>query len=352
MDTSSHREVRSLELTHTLAEYVSALEKALTTDGPALGCGPVHSTSVRSDISLLVATSGSTGTPKEIALTASALLASATASNKYLKASKGDSWSLLLPLTHIAGINVLMRAMQLGTEPLDLRNHVGEYPHADLTAIVPTQLFNALTENSALLKHLQGAKAVLVGGASLSEELRAQGVAAGINIVATYGMSETCGGCIYDGVALEGVKFEITGNGSIKITGPVLAEVEKEDGWFVTQDLGKIVDGKLQVIGRSDDVIISGGENISLSAIEAAISKKYPDLLVAAFATADSKWGQALHLAVQSNDESVKSQLSEVLVNSIGNHVKPKSVILLDKLPQIGVGKIDRISLAKMVSDE
>ena len=352
MDTSSHREVRSLELTHTLAEYVSALEKALTTDGPALGCGPVHSTSVRSDISLLVATSGSTGTPKEIALTASALLASATASNKYLKASKGDSWSLLLPLTHIAGINVLMRAMQLGTDPLDLRNHVGEYPHADFTAIVPTQLFNALSQNSALLKHLQGAKAVLVGGASLSEELLAQGVAAGINIFATYGMSETCGGCIYDGVALEGVKFEITGNGSIKITGPVLAEVEKEDGWFVTQDLGNIVDGKLQVIGRSDDVIISGGENISLSAIEVAISEKYPDLLVAAFATADSKWGQALHLAVQSNDESIKSQLSEVLVNSIGNHVKPKSVILLDKLPQIGVGKIDRISLAKMVSDE
>ena len=352
MDTSSHREVRSLELTHTLAEYVSALEKALTTDGPALGCGPVHSTSVRSDISLLVATSGSTGTPKEIALTASALLASATASNKYLKASKGDSWSLLLPLTHIAGINVLMRAMQLGTDPLDLRNHVGEYPHADFTAIVPTQLFNALSQNSALLKHLQGAKAVLVGGASLSEELRAQGVAAGINIVETYGMSETSGGCIYDGVALEGVKFQITGDGRIKISGSVLAEVEKEDGWFVTQDLGNIVDGKLQVIGRSDDVIISGGENISLSAIEVAISEKYPDLLVAAFATADSKWGQALHLAVQSNDESIKSQLSEVLVNSIGNHVKPKSVILLDKLPQIGVGKIDRISLAKMVSDE
>ena len=69
MDTSSHREVRSLEPTHALAEYVSALDKALTAVGPALGCGPVHSTSVRSDISILVATSGSTGTPKEIALT-------------------------------------------------------------------------------------------------------------------------------------------------------------------------------------------------------------------------------------------------------------------------------------------
>ena len=351
MDTSSHREVRTLGPTHTLAEYVSALDKALTADGPALGCGPVHSTSVRSDISLLVATSGSTGTPKEISLTSSALKASTNASNKFLKASKGDIWSLLLPLTHIAGINVLVRAMQLESAPLDLRNHVGSYPRADFTAIVPTQLFNALNENSELLKHLQSAKAVLVGGASLSPELRAQGIAAGINIVSTYGMSETCGGCVYDGVALDGVSFELTGDGRIKISGPVLADVERENGWFVTNDLGKIVDGKLQVLGRSDDVIISGGENISLSAIEALINQKFPHLLVAAFSTPDNKWGQALHIAVQSTDEKIKSEVSELLVKSIGSHAKPKSVLLLDKLPEIGVGKVDRISLAKLVSE-
>ena len=351
MDTSSHREVRTLGPTHTLAEYVSALDKALTSDGPALGCGPVHSTSVRSDISLLVATSGSTGTPKEIAITSSALLASATASNKFLKAAKGDVWSLLLPLTHIAGINVLVRAMQLESTPLDLRNHVGAYPHADYTAIVPTQLFNALNENSDLLKHLQGAKAVLVGGASLSPELRAQGIAAGINIVMTYGMSETSGGCVYDGVALDGVAFEITSDGRIKISGPVLAEVERENNWFVTNDLGKIVDGKLQIIGRTDDVIISGGENISLKAIEEQINREFPELLVAAFSTPDNKWGQALHIAVQSQDENIKSEISEALIKSIGNHAKPKSVLILDKLPQIGVGKVDRIALAKLVSE-
>ena len=350
MDTSSHREVRTLGPTHTLAEYVSALDKALTSDGPALRCGPVHSTSVRSDISLLVATSGSTGTPKEIAITSAALIASATASNKFLKASKSNIWSLLLPLTHIAGINVLVRAMQLESTPLDLRNHVGAYPHADFTAIVPTQLFNALNENSELLKHLQGAKAVLVGGASLSPELRAQGIAAGINIVMTYGMSETSGGCVYDGVALDGVAFEITSDGRIKISGPVLAEVERENGWFVTNDLGKIVDGKLQIIGRTDDVIISGGENISLKAIEEQINREFPDLLVAAFSTPDNKWGQALHIAVQSQDENIKSEISEALIKSIGNHAKPKSVLILDKLPQIGVGKVDRIALAKLVS--
>jgi len=350
MDTSSHREVHSLEPTRALAEYVSALEKALTKVGPALGCGPIFSTSVKPEISLLVATSGSTGTPKEIGITSDALLASADASNKYVGAIQGSVWSLLLPLTHIAGINVLVRSRQLKTETIDLRNHTGAYPHADFTAIVPTQLFSALNENPDLLKHLQSAKAVLVGGASLSHDLRTQGVAAGINIITTYGMSETCGGCIYNGEPIDGVAFEITENSRIKISGPMLAEVEKENGWYLTQDLGKIVDGKLQVIGRADDVIISGGENISLNAIEEELHKNFPKLQLAAFATSDSKWGQALHVAVQSQDENVKNQISQVLVDAIGNYAKPKSVILLDKLPEIGVGKVDRMSLAKLVS--
>jgi O-succinylbenzoic acid--CoA ligase len=351
MDTSSHREVRSLETTRALAENVSALIQALANVGPALGCGPTSSKSVKSDISLLVATSGSTGTPKEIGITSEALLASARASNKFLKATKGQTWSLLLPLTHIAGINVLARSIELETEPIDLRNHVGTYPDADFTAIVPTQLFNALNGDVDLLSHLKNAQAVLVGGAALSEELRSQAIASGVNIITTYGMSETCGGCVYNGEALDGVNFELTENQRIKISGAVLADVEKENGWYLTQDLGRIVDGKLKVIGRADDVIISGGENISLSAIESELNKKYPQLLVAAFATSDSKWGQALHVAVQTQDESVKAQISQALVTAMGNHAKPKSVILLDKLPQIGVGKIDRNSLAKLVSE-
>ncbi len=351
MDTSSHREVRSLEPTRALAENVSALIQALANVGPALGCGPTSSKSVKSDISLLVATSGSTGTPKEIGITSAALLASARASNKFLKATKGQTWSLLLPLTHIAGINVLVRSIELESEPIDLRNHVGTYPDADFTAIVPTQLFNALNGDADLLSHLKGTKAVLVGGAALSEELRSQGIASGINIITTYGMTETCGGCVYNGEALDGVNFELTEDQRVKISGPVLADVENENGWYLTQDIGVILDGKLKVIGRADDVIISGGENISLSAIESELNKKFPQLLVAAFATSDSKWGQVLHVAVQAQDENLKPQISQALVSAIGNHAKPKSVILLDKLPQIGVGKVDRTSLAKLVSE-
>ena len=87
-----------------------------------------------------------------------------------------------------------------------------------------------------------------------------------------------------------------------------------ESGWFLTQDIGVILDGKLKVIGRADDVIISGGENISLSAIESELNKKFPQLLVAAFATSDSKWGQALHVAVQTQDENIKPQ-TEIMQN-------------------------------------
>jgi O-succinylbenzoic acid--CoA ligase len=257
----------------------------------------------------------------------------------------------LLPLTHIAGINVLVRSIELETDPIDLRNHGGTYPDADFTAIVPTQLFNALNDDTNLLAHLKSAKAVLVGGAALSEDLRSQAIASGINIITTYGMTETCGGCIYNGEALDGVSFELTENQRIKISGPVLADVLTESSWYLTQDIGTIVDGKLKVIGRADDVIISGGENISLSAIESELNKKFPQLLVAAFSTSDSKWGQVLHVAVQTQDENVRPQISQALVSAMGNHAKPKSVILLDKLPEIGVGKVDRIFLAKLVSE-
>jgi O-succinylbenzoic acid--CoA ligase len=244
-----------------------------------------------------------------------------------------------------------VRSIELETDPIDLRNHGGTYPDADFTAIVPTQLFNALNDDTNLLTHLKSAKAVLVGGAALSEDLRSQAIASGINIITTYGMTETCGGCIYNGEALDGVSFELTENQRIKISGPVLADVLTEGGWYLTQDIGTIVDGKLKVIGRADDVIISGGENISLSAIESELNKKFPQLLVAAFSTSDSKWGQVLHVAVQTQDENVRPQISQALVSAMGNHAKPKSVILLDKLPEIGVGKVDRIFLAKLVSE-
>jgi O-succinylbenzoic acid--CoA ligase len=303
----------------------------------------------------VVGTSGTTGDAKEVAISAQAITSSAKASNEFLGAKHGDTWSLLLPLTHIAAVNVFVRALQLGTVPLDLRNVEGNYPDSNFTAIVPTQLFRALNGDARLLKHLQNAKKVLIGGASLSQGLRRQATSAGIDVVSTYGMTETCGGCIYDGEAISDVEFEVD-NGRVRIKGKTLATTylnrpwSLNKGWFETSDLGEIIDNKLIVLGRADDVIVSGGENISLSAYENSLAVAFPQLQTAAFSYSDPQWGQSLHLAVvgEFSDESILLHLEK----DLGSMAKPKSIHHLSSLPLRGIGKIDREALAKEINRE
>ena len=238
MDTKSQRIVSPIDGAWSTTQIMASLAKALVSDGPALGFGAVTSTEVEAKTAVLVTSTGSTGANKEISLSAGALLAYAKASNKFLNANFGETWSLLLPLTHIAAVNVLVRSLELGTIPVNLIGHDGEYPKVDYTAIVPTKLFNALNGDDRLLKHLQSAKAVLVGGAALTSELHTQATNAGISVVTTYGMSETSGGCVYNGVPLEGVQVAISDAGFIKVSGPVLASNLELDAqnWFVTSD--------------------------------------------------------------------------------------------------------------------
>jgi len=256
----------------------------------------------------------------------------------------------LLPLTHIAAVNVVVRSMELGTTPIDLRDCDGEYPKANYTAIVPTQLFRALNGDQRLLSHLKSTKAVLVGGAALSQTLRNQAELAGIKVITTYGMTETCGGCVYDGVALEDIEIEIR-NGKICIKGPVLASsIPLIDGWFETSDLGEFNNDQLVVIGRSDDVIISGGENLSLNAVENSLSLAFPDTQFAAFAVEDSQWGQSLQVAVVGTISD--DQITAHLERDLGYFAKPKGIHRMTSLPLLGIGKIDRKSLAKGIANE
>jgi O-succinylbenzoic acid--CoA ligase len=319
-------------------------------NGPTLGFGEISSEYAPSYAAIAIGTSGTTGTAKEIFLTPTALISSARASNKFINARSGEIWSLLLPLTHIAAVNVIVRAIELGTTPIDLRNHVGEYPKTDYTAIVPTQLFRALNGDQNLLSHLQSAKAVLVGGAALSQSLLNQAELAGVKIITTYGMSETCGGCVYDGVALEDVEVAIR-KGAIYIKGPVLASsITLSDGWFETNDLGEYKNGKLVVIGRSDDVIISGGENLSLNSVENSLSIAFPDIQFAAFAVEDPQWGQSLQIALVGSlkDEQIVAHLEK----DLGVFAKPKGIHRMSSLPLLGIGQIDRKSLAKGIANE
>lgn len=350
MDTKSQRLVSPIDGAWSTTQIMASLAKALVSDGPALGFGAVTSTEVEAKTAVLVTSTGSTGANKEISLSAGALLASAKAANKFLSASFGETWSLLLPLTHIAAVNVLVRSLELGTIPVNLIGHDGEYPKVDYTAIVPTQLFNALTGDERLLKHLQSAKAVLVGGAALTSELHVQATNAGIKVVTTYGMSETSGGCVYNGLPLEGVQVAISDAGFIKISGPVLASDLNLDSsnWFVSSDLGELVDGHLLVLGRGDDVIISGGENISLIEIENEISQSFANFEFAAFAVTSEKWGQELHVAAVDAPAEFAARVETLLIEKFGNAAKPKRFHQLSALPLIGIGKVDRLALAQL----
>ena len=350
MDTSSQRKILRVSPSCAISPLVGEITAALVGDGPTLGLGEISSEYAPSYAAVAIGTSGTTGTSKEVLLSSSALISSAKASNKFIGAQSGDTWSLLLPLTHIAAVNVVIRSMELGTTPIDLRDFEGEYPKANYTAIVPTQLFRALNGDQRLLSHLKSTKAVLVGGAALSQTLRNQAELAGIKVITTYGMTETCGGCVYDGTALEGVEIEIR-RGQISIKGPVLASsISLNDGWFETNDLGEYDNDKLVVLGRSDDVIISGGENLSLNAVESSLSSAFPDYQFAAFAVEDPQWGQSLQVAVVGTISD--DQIADHLVRDIGSFAKPKGVHHMNSLPLLGIGKVDRKSLAKGIGHE
>ena len=350
MDISSQRKILRVSPACETPQLARDITAAIAGDGPTLGFGEITSEFANARAAVVIGTSGTTGSSKEISLSSRALLASARASNKFIGAKPGDTWSLLLPLTHVAAVNVFIRAFELGTIPVDLRNHVGQYPRVDFTAIVPTQLFKALNGDEDLLKHLQSSQKVLVGGAALSAGMRNQATAAGIEIVTTYGMSETSGGCVYNGQILDGVSVEVRG-GIIFIQGEVLAlDLELNDGWFETNDLGEFIDENLVVIGRSDDVIITGGENLSLNHVESILNEHFPSIQAAAFSIADAQWGQTLHLAIVGDVD--KNSIASMLESKIGAFAKPKAIHFMNSLPLLGIGKVDRKILAQGVSNE
>jgi len=362
MEMSSQREIRAIDPTWTLAQLHAHLDKAIKGEGPALTLAPISAKSVPAEISLVVSTSGSTGDAKEVGLSAASLLASARATNNFFGAKAGQTWSLLLPLTHIAGINILVRSLELGTTAIDAGQITGAYPYADFTAIVPTQLFRALNGDANLLEHLLSAKSVLVGGAALDGKLADQARTAGINIVESYGMTETCGGCVYDGVAIGDTSIAIDQDGLIKISSANLATTYLNDptgwsskivdGYFLTSDLGEISGGKLKVVGRADDLIVTGGENISLIQVERVLSQTFPGIECAAFAIADPQWGQALHLAIAGGLKPDLSAINETLSAQISDAAKVKGFIYLDKLPRTSLDKVDRQELAAIAKRE
>lgn len=349
MVKTSPRELLQLPGQWSIAQVQGALKAALDGSGPALAFGSTTQRSVDANIAVVIPTSGSTGNAKEVALSADAIIASARAAHQYLGAQQGEQWSLLLPINHIAGVNVLVRSLELGSRLLDCRSSAPATP-AEFTSVVPTQLFRALNGDDQLLAHLTEARAVLVGGAATPVPLMAAAISRNINIVTTYGMSEMSGGCIYNNEPLTGVDARVDQHGVIVLRGPMRASTylgdesawrKTTDGeWFVTSDIGEFRDGKLFVHGRVDDQIISGGEKISLSLIERELCAKFQNQSFMTFPLPSLEWGTTLGLA--SDGELDRDEIKSHLREKFGAHAVPKEFLASVGLPYTSIGKPDR----------
>lgn len=382
-------------------------------------------------VDMVLRTSGSTtGAGKLVGVSMDALVASARATHKRLGGP--GIWVLALPAYHAAGVQVLVRAAVAGTHVFNAYKEGGFDPQhlaqvidaacaaagdavpscgddaasscgADAassraggageaalaaddsgracpvyTSLVPTQLRRAL-DDEQLRGALARLDAVLIGGAAADAQLLEQAKAAGIRVVTTYGMSETCGGCVYDGQPLPGVSMDVDqATGAIWLSGPMLATGylgdeertrrcfvsrpqagEPARRWFITSDRGHIVDGRLQVLGRLDDVIISGGIKVEPGPIEALLALNPLVSECAVVGLPDLQWGQVVTAVVvpasmpglgRVDEGAILAQIRVYLEQKLSGAQCPKQVLLADALPYKGIGKVDRRALAQSLA--
>ncbi|WP_167145025.1 AMP-binding protein [Actinomyces sp. ZJ308] len=351
----------------------------------------------RSD--LLLRTSGSsTGTGRLIAMSAAALAASARATHDRLGGP--GTWLLPLPVHHVAGLQILTRSLMAATAPVVVDTSAGFSPTALADALrsarssagptatrlyvslVPTQLVRVLRDPAAS-SALAGADAVLLGGAAADPALLSRARGSGITVVPTYGMSETGGGCVYDGRPLDGVEVSIhdpdaDGAGRILISGPVLAEGylqppeptpgDAGEGFadsaggrvLATSDRGRLrPDGRLEVLGRLDDVIVTGGVKVEPRHVEEALTGLGAVAEACVVGLPDEQWGSIVVAAVVlepsagqedsgAPDGAALRQAARARLD--GAHA-PKRVIVLEALPLRPSGKVDRRAVARILAE-
>ena len=308
---------------------------------------------VDDSVGVIVGSSGSTGTPKRIELSAQALLASADASANRIGVGQ---WLLALPVNFIGGANVLIRSVVADTQPVIMNTQLPFTAEAFVrgsalmtgpryTSLVPAQLAklaHAAEVDAFVFSELRKFEAILLGGQrpdwAMVESLRAKGV----NVVISYGMTETAGGCVYDGVPLDGVELSFV-EGRIAISGPVLANHLSSP--YVTQDLGEIVSGKLEVLGRADRVIVSGGLKVSLDRVEEA-ALTIPGVQEVIAQPVASNWGESVGIVYVGSPEVEFNSLSELTVAA-----KPAKVIRVTELPRLSSGKPDLRKASELLGD-
>jgi O-succinylbenzoic acid--CoA ligase len=315
------------------------------------------------DAAVVVATSGSTGAAKGVVLSRAAIRASVEAMRTRLEGA-GD-WTLALPTHYIAGLMVLARACLDGTRAAPVRSDLSNLPQVAGTlsqrryiSLVPAQLDKALGRGD-VTEALASFSAVLVGGGPASLGLVERSVSAGIRVVLTYGMSETCGGCVCDGEPLQGVTVELADEGRIMIRSstlftsyrlrPDLTAETVVDGRLRTQDRGRWEAGKLVVLGRTDDIVITGGRKVDLADVERSVQRwaARDGAQIAVLGVPDPVWGSRV-IAVTDSRGSLED-LQAAVRESVPAYAVPRELIYLDQLPRLAGGKPDRMAIRSMI---
>ncbi|AMM22544.1 o-succinylbenzoate--CoA ligase [Frondihabitans sp. PAMC 28766] len=343
-------------------------------------------------VALVIETSGSTGHAKRVALSTSALLAGAQAADQAL-AGPGQ-WVLALPAHYVAGTNVLVRSIAAGTvpeilpsghfDPLIFAATARRLPGptrvdapARYTSLVPAQLASLLdaAEGDPDVAGVLGLfDAVLVGGQATPLALLERARAAGVTVVRTYGSSETSGGCVYDGVPVGATRAEVV-DSQLELTGPTLAEgylgdldltaaafVERDGArWYRTGDAGTVsAEGVVSVTGRLDDVVISGGEKVSLGVVERAV-RELPGLGLAVVVRAPSeRWGEVPVVVVARDGRTqggmhgpdALDRVRVAVAETAGRAARPDRLVEVDVIPLLPSGKPDRVALTRLVQGD
>jgi O-succinylbenzoic acid--CoA ligase len=378
------------------AALLRALRAALTGDGRAVlpratavsAQAPSPAVPLLPDrdaqkVALVIETTGSTGVPKRVALSTDALLASAAASAGALAGASErqitgqGQWLLCLPGHYVAGTNVLVRSIAAETEPVVMpgghfdpavfrdcaQTMTGDERYVSLVPVQLARLVDAAAGDAPLREVLLRFDGILVGGQALPSGLRERATRLGLALTRTYGSSETGGGCVYNGMPIGPVRARAV-DGVLELAGPVLAEgylgdpsrtdaaFHEADGqrWYRTGDLGSVAaDGRVTVLGRADNVIISGGEKVLLDAVERRVRELdgFADAVVVAADSAE--WGQT-PVVVVATARAELSDVREHVASALGRAAAPARVVTVERIPLLPSGKPDRVALRDVVA--